>query len=308
MVHRKIVLDCDPGTDDALALLLASVYLKERLLCLVSTYGNVPLCRTHSNLKGLAALLGMGEVPVVRGVAYPLGKSDFAATDYHGENGLCGISLPILVKEDDHEDGIDRLYERICGEEKVIYAAVGPLTNLAELLRRYPDASERIECAVIMGGGIRLGNTPCGAEYNFSLDPQAVGEVLKSPLKITLVPLDFTHTLAFSEDEVAEIVGLSREELETSGESAYHTFGRIFYGNLDSSLKNGNRGAIIHDGAAVAGLCPGIFCETEENFLRSDETGRLFTESHGKIADVAVRMQKEALAMLMKEGFRRLRG
>ncbi len=305
--NRKIVIDCDPGTDDALALLLASVYFGEQVICLVSTYGNVPLYHTHANLKGLAALLGMEQVPIVCGASHPLGKTGFVSTDYHGGNGLCDIRLPLSSNAENEEVGLDRLYELIMEGEKVTYAAFGPLTNLAELLRRHPDAAERIERTVIMGGGVEIGNTACGAEYNFSLDPEAVAVVFESPLKITLASLDFTHTLAFSENELEEIIGASREALGQDETSVYHIFGRIFYGNLESSLRNGNEGAIIHDGAAAAYLCPGISCEAAEKCVRSDHMGRLLWDREGRRVEMLSRMDKSALADLMKEGFRLLR-
>ncbi len=158
MLEKNIIIDCDPGTDDALALLLASVYGKERVLCLVSTYGNVPVRYTHSNLEALADLLGMGDVPVLRGADCPMGKDCFSATDYHGGNGLLGITLCELTDAECESDGTEKLYEMIRGREKVIYVALGPLTNLALLLRRYPEAAEHIAEVIIMGGGIEIGN------------------------------------------------------------------------------------------------------------------------------------------------------
>lgn len=302
MLDRKIIIDCDPGTDDALALFLASAYLRERVICLFSTYGNTVLSHTHANLTGLASLLGLGDIPVVKGASAPMGKDGFHPTDYHGENGLCGIVLPpTSVKESG--EGADAVYELIRDHGKAVYVALGPLTNLAELLTRHPDAVEYLDEVVIMGGGFVLGNTDCGAEYNFSLDPHAVSVVLSSPVKKTLVPLDLTHTLEFSEGDLAETVGLSRRELCEDSASVRHVLGRIFYANLDTALKNGHVGAIVHDAAAVACLCGGIAYSAEVKKVASDGFGRLFADEAGADLRVVTEMSKNGLTALMKRAF-----
>lgn len=302
-LDRKIMIDCDPGTDDALALLLASVYLRERLLCFVSTYGNTTLSHTHGNLLGLSALLQLDGVPVYRGAACPMGTDGFVPTDYHGENGLCGITLSCGGGTAEVEGGMDGVYRLMKEAGKVIYVALGPLTNLAQLLERYPDAAEHIAEVVIMGGGFAVGNTDSGAEYNFSLDPESIKVVLGSGVKTKLVPLDLTHTLAFDEWDIEVIVGKSRADLAGDFASPRGVLGNIFYKNLDSSLRDGNAGAIIHDGAAVALLCGGCGFAVKEMGVRSDGMGRLFADEEGRNMAVVHSMSKADLRFLMKKAF-----
>ncbi len=302
MDDRKIVIDCDPGTDDALALLLVSVYLRERVLCLFSTYGNAALSHTHSNLLGLSHLLGLEGVPVVCGASCPLGKTGFVPTDYHGKNGLCGIELGISA-DVENSDGVDDVYDLIRENGRVVYIALGPLTNLARLLICHPDAVSMIDEVIIMGGGFAVGNTEWGAEYNFSLDPAAVSVVLGSSLKKVLAVLDFTHTLAFSEAEVEAIVGVAEESLQNDVRSAFDMMGRLFYRNLESSLRNGNEGAIIHDGAAVAYLCCRDDCTMEVKRVGWDHVGRLFESESGQKMNVIGVMPKEALAERLWNAF-----
>jgi len=303
---RKIIIDCDPGTDDAIALLLASVYLREEILCVLSSYGNSPSENTYANLLGLAELLHFDSRRVFRGSSYPVGKDGFDATDYHGANGLCGIVLPYTPLYYRDEDGIAWVYNLMKDAGEVVYIALGPLTNLAELLERYPDAERKIGEVVIMGGGFAVGNTECGAEYNFSLDPAAVSVVFRSSVKKLLVPLDLTHTLALNRGEIEEIVGKKKGDLKDDVRLAHDVFGRILYGNLENSLKDGNEGAIIHDGAAVACLCSGCTCFCESVSVISDRFGRVFTDTCGNQVRIVKRMSKAELIGLMKKAFRSL--
>ena len=158
-----------------------------------------------------------------------------------------------------------------------------------------------------MGGGIEIGNTDSHAEYNFSLDPEAVSAVLEAPMKKTLALLDFTHTLAFSEAEVRWMVGAERESLKADNTLPYSVFGRLFYGNLDSSLKNGNEGAIIHDGAAFGYLLWRDAYETAVNTVCTDEAGRLFRSTKGHSVWLMDKMDRGIFAQRIKAAFCALR-
>ncbi len=304
--NRNIIIDCDPGTDDALALLLASVTLRERLLCLLSTYGNAALSHTHGNLCGIARLLGL-DCEILRGAVCPMGKEDFTPTHYHGENGLCGITLP---REEADAAGLERVYALMRAAGCVTYVAVGPLTNLALLLGRYPDAAEYIEEMVIMGGGLEVGNVlpdGCGGfrgEYNFSLDPCAVEAVLRCPVRKVLAPLDLTHTLAFSVEEVAEMVGASAGEVRWERLTVRDMFGAVFYRNLESALREGHDGAIIHDAAAVAYVAARDACVVEEKRLVCDGDGCIAEAADGAAVEVILRMDKVRLKEMLRAAFR----
>lgn len=304
---RKIIIDCDPGTDDALALALAAFCMKQDVACLLSSYGNAPLTDTDRNLRGLAEALGFS-CPVLRGLAYPAGKSEFSGTDYHGKNGLCGIVLPVSRENPEPTnaaDGIEAVYSILRENRGAIYVALGPLTNLATLLSVHPDVCDQIERAVIMGGGLEFGNTPCGAEYNFSLDPVSDRIVLQSALKKTLVTLDLTHTLAFSEVETLEIIGDGWTDAPET--SPYRVMAELFLGNLRSSLAHGNAGAIIHDAATVAWLYDSQACDMEVCSLICDDEGRLQKTKDGFPAERIARMEKNYMKGLLEETFHRLK-
>ncbi len=298
--NRNILIDCDPGTDDALALLLVSACLvsdfpnqgnhptvasSNPALCFLSSYGNATLHHTHRNLLSLVEFLGLsGEI--YRGAACPMGELPYTPTCYHGENGLCGISLPLSA--DTTVGGIDDAAQRIRGAERVTYVATGPLTNAAELLIRHPDVISHIEEIVIMGGGIGLGNMPSGAEYNFSLDPRAVAEVLACPIRKVLAPLNLTHTLAFLPDAVEEIVGATAAELRWDTLRRRDLFGEIFFRNLSSALTEGHKGAVIHDAATIAYLADPSCCSLEKVRLRCDAAGRIFEEDAANIGGASL--------------------
>ena len=304
--NRNIIIDCDPGTDDALALALASVYMKENIICLLSSYGNAALDNTHRNLLGIADMLGM-KPPIVRGFSCPMGKSEFAATDYHGENGLCGITLPVSSVHAESDNCVDRVYELMKTNRKVTYVVLGPLTNLAALLSRYPNVVDMIDEVVMMGGGLQIGNTFCGAEYNFSLDPAADHTVLSSPVRKVLATLDLTHSLAFSAAEVEQIVGSARSDCICDSASPCSVMAEIFCRNLESSVNHGNQGAIIHDAAVIAYLLNPHACVIEANLLQCDDKGRLFEAQDGAAAERIKEMDKNYLKNLLKETFQALR-
>lgn len=303
---RKIIIDCDPGTDDALALALAAFCMKQDVARLLSSYGNAPLTDTDRNLRGLAEAFGFS-CPVLRGSAYPAGKSEFSGTDYHGENGLCGIVLPVSREnpEQTRADWAEEVYSILRENRGAIYVALGPLTNLATLLSVHPDVCDWIERAVIMGGGLAFGNTPCGAEYNFSLDPVSDRIVLQSALKKTLVTLDLTHTLAFSEAETLEIIGDGWTDAPET--SPYRVAAALFLGNLRSSLAHGNAGAIIHDAATVAWLYDSRACDMETCSLVCDDVGRLRKTREGFSVERIARMDKNYMKELLGETFRWLK-
>jgi len=299
-INRHIIIDCDPGTDDALALYVASLHIRESVLAVLSSYGNSTLTNTHANLLGLGGLLSL-ECEYLRGAAAPLGKDSFIPTDYHGENGLCGIVLPPPTHIEEHTNGIARAAELLSTAGPITWIALGPLTNLASLLNQHPDAIYNIEEIIIMGGGLAFGNVPSGAEYNFSLDPHAVDAVFACPVQKTLVPLDLTHTLAFSEAEVEQITGAAASELRWETLLPRDVFGEIFFRNLSSAQKNGHDGAIIHDAATLCYLlCPEA-CTARQKRLTCDALGRIAESENGYPVNVVTTMKKSAMAMLLKE-------
>lgn len=301
---NKIIIDCDPGTDDAIALALASVLMKSRIIGMISSYGNTVLSNTHRNLVDIAGLLNI-DCTIFYGSAHPIDKPEFTVTDYHGNNGLCGIKLHSDVKLSENEIPFDRVYDLIRKNKKVVYIATGPLTNLATLITNHPDITDMIEKVVIMGGGLNIGNTPCGAEYNFSLDSIANNIVLKASVEKVLITLDLTHTLSLSEPEIDKLVGPNRFD-DSDNMSPYRVMAEIMYRNLFSSLAHGNDGAIIHDAATIAFLKAPEKCTICEIPLKCDANGCLSISEDGSMVKLVESLDKSYLMSTFKKVFAKL--
>ena len=171
---RPLIIDTDPGTDDAIALLVAAAEgLDVRLV--VSTYGNVPHAHTKRNAVDLAGLLFPG-TPVLYGADGPIEGRGHTAEYVHGANGVGGVRLRSFAPPDCEQGGTDALYRKIQALGRPDYIALGPLTNLARLLAAYPQVE--LGRVVVMGGGLHESNMDSGAEFNFACDPVAVRAVL----------------------------------------------------------------------------------------------------------------------------------
>src|SRR3954465_11334019 len=187
-MSTPILLDCDPGHDDAIAILLALGSDEFELRGLTTVAGNQTLEKTTANAIRVLELAGRGEVPVAEGSPRPLVREPFVAAYVHGDTGLDGPDLPPPQAERAPQHAVDFLAERLEGTTLV---ATGPLTNVALLLARYPEATpERI---VLVGGAIGEGNVPPAAEFNIWADPEAAARVFTSGLDVTMVGLDVTH-------------------------------------------------------------------------------------------------------------------
>ena len=239
---RKIIIDTDPGTDDAVALLTAKAYGLD-IDTVISTYGNVSHGYTHKNLVNLNGLLEIN-ANVISGADKPIEGDCFTADYVHGKNGVGGVVLPDYHDNAACGDGTKLLYERIKQCKSVDYISLGPLTNLALLITRFPDAEKHINSLTIMGGGFSVHNIPHNAEYNIGCDPAAAKIVFSSNLNITLVPLDVTHKICLSSEEVGAIT-----ENFTCG--AGKMLADIMMYNYKTSVLKNDGGALIHDATAV---------------------------------------------------------
>jgi purine nucleosidase len=203
-----ILLDCDPGHDDAVALLLAAGHDAVDLLAITTVAGNGTLERTTANARATCALAGIRDVPVAAGAAGPLLGGLRTAPTVHGESALDGAELP---SGDDvplaGEHAIELMARLLRGyAEPVTLVAVGPLTNIALLLRTHPDVVGRIDQIVVMGGSMGAGNVTPFAEFNIWVDPEAADVVFTSGVPVTLCGLDVTHQ-ALATAEVLERMG-----------------------------------------------------------------------------------------------------
>jgi inosine-uridine nucleoside N-ribohydrolase len=251
-VSTPILLDCDPGHDDAIALLLALASPELDLLGVTTVAGNQTLEKTTANALRVLEVVGRGDVQVAAGADRPLARELFIAAYVHGETGMDGPALPEPRGAPVEEHAVDFLAERILGSDRpVTLVPVGPLTNVALLLARYPEAAENLERIVLMGGAIAEGNVTPAAEFNIYVDPEAAWRVFRSGLPVTMIGLDVTHRALMLDSHAERLrgagpVGRFVAELYDFF-VAYHL--RTY----------GVEGAPIHDAVAVAQvLRPGI--------------------------------------------------
>jgi pyrimidine-specific ribonucleoside hydrolase len=243
-----LVLDCDPGHDDALALVVALARPELELLAVTTVAGNAGLRETTLNAQRVLALVGREDIPVAAGAAGPLVHPLDVADDVHGESGLDGADLPeptVPVRPDGAIELLRRVLSR--APEPVHLAAVGPLTNIALFVRTHPELVERIASIRIMGGAITEGNMTASAEFNIWQDPQAARIVLECGRPITLMTLDVTHQALFNEADVVRLEALGTRPA------------RVFAGLLRFFTRfhrerYGWDGCPIHDAVAVAHL------------------------------------------------------
>ena len=254
--RKKIIIDTDPGQDDAVAILLALASPELEVLGLTTVAGNVPLALTSRNALMVCELAGRRDIPVYAGADRPLLKALVTAEFVHGKTGLDGPTLPeptIALAEGHAVDFIiDTLMREPAGS--VTLCPLGPLTNIALALAREPRIAARIERIVLMGGGgFEGGNITPAAEFNIYVDPQAADLVFRSGVPVTMAPLDVTHQALTTRARVAAIRAL-RTPL---GEAV--ALWLEFFERFDEQ-KYGQEGGPLHDPCAIAWLLrPDLF-------------------------------------------------
>jgi purine nucleosidase len=243
---RPILIDCDPGIDDAVALLLAfSMPEALEVTGITAVAGNVPLAATERNARSIRGFAGRPEVPVFAGCPRPMMAAPRAAGDVHGMDGLGGVRLPGEAGGLAARHGVDAIVEQVADRPGLAVAAVGPLTNLAVAIVKRPDILNRIGTLVIMGGGIAKGNITSAAEFNIFVDPEAARTVFEAGLRPIVVPLDATHR--------APVTAVMIDELRRCGEGVAPEVGRMleaYHGNVGRDRP----GAHVHDAMALAVL------------------------------------------------------
>ena len=192
-MKRKIILDCDPGHDDAIAIMLAGKNPQIELLGITVVAGNQTLGKTGKNALNLVQYLNLN-VPVYLGMSEPLIKDIEVCPDIHGESGLDGFDFPDLLIDFEKSPAVHFLAETILkAKEKITVVTTGPMTNLAMALKLFPKIKENIEEVVLMGGSIQNGNVTPAAEFNIYADPESAYIVFNSGVKIKMFGLDVTR-------------------------------------------------------------------------------------------------------------------
>ncbi len=252
---RRIVIDTDPGVDDAVAILLALASPELKVVALTTVAGNVDLEKTTLNARRLLELAGRPDVIVAAGMAEALAGSPAHEGGVHGQDGLGDLewdepSVPV------HPESAVEVLRAAIESGPITVVAIGPLTNLAVLLRRYPGLDERVERVVVMGGASVMGNVTPAAEFNIWADPEAAREVFAARWPLAIMPLDLTHQAYLNDDDLAYLRALGTEVGRRCADmlEPYAAFHEHWYANRD---------IIMHDATAVYELIDPTAIESE---------------------------------------------
>jgi len=198
----QLIIDTDPGVDDAIAILMAMAAAEIKILGLTTVGGNVPLARATRNALSLLQAASRSDIPVAKGASRPLRGKFAYAPHFHGPSGL-SQRLPDPANGPVEDGAVKFLYDQLTGERgEAVLVALGPLTNLAVLLRERPIALEQAKQIVVMGGAVNTpGNVTPEAEFNFYCDPVAADIVLSSRLPITMVDLAACRQVKISREQ-----------------------------------------------------------------------------------------------------------
>ena len=267
---RRIIIDTDPGVDDAIAILLAlAVPAELEVLGIVVVAGNLPLAQTERNARRVCELAGRPEIPVYAGCARPMLRPLATAEHIHGETDRDRLLLPEPTMALQTVHGVDFLIETLRAAQtgSITVCALGPLTNIAMALVKAPEVAARIGELVIMGGAcFELGNVTPAAEFNVHVDPHAAAIVLDSGIPITMMPLDVTHQLLTTPPRLAVLRALDNH------------CGRAVAALLASferrrRSKFGTRATALHDPSVIAYLLdPKLFDGREVNVAIETES------------------------------------
>ena len=243
-----LIIDSDPGLDDALAIACAVVRPELNLLAVTSVGGNADVQHCTENALRLLHLYGADSVPVAEGAVGPLAGPLERATEVHGEGGLGNTTLPKAPRSAEPEGAV-ALMARLLEEspEPVAIAPVGPLTNIALLIRSYPHLAPKISHICLMGGSVGEGNSSASAEFNIYADPTAAEIVFSSGLPITMIGLDVTHHAILDRTILERLTALPGASAKVAAELLKYSFDR------SAAWGQGEKMA-IHDAVAVLHL------------------------------------------------------
>jgi len=263
--RRKIIIDTDPGQDDAVAILLALASPEEiEVLGITAVAGNVPLALTQKNARIICELAGRPDIRVFAGCDRPLERALVTAEYVHGKTGLDGPQLddPQMPLQDQH--AVDFIIDTLRSEPagSVTLCPLGPLTNIAMALQRAPDIASRIQEIVLMGGAyFEVGNVTPAAEFNIYVDPQAAEIVFTSGIPLVVMPLDVTHKALTTRDRIAAFRALNTKAGRMVAEWT------DFFERFDMQ-KYGSEGAPLHDPCVIAYLIrPELFSGRRINVM-----------------------------------------
>ncbi|OZB88102.1 MAG: hypothetical protein B7X41_09900 [Microbacterium sp. 14-71-5] len=265
-----VIIDTDPGIDDALALMLAFASPELDVRAVTTVGGNTGLAHTTDNALRLLHLLQRNDVPVAAGADVPLVRRDSRPdTSTHGEDGFGGVRLDPSPREADTRSAVQLMIDVIDqSAEPLTLIALGPLTNVAALIATAPATAARLRRIVLMGGGARLlGNMTPTAEFNIWFDPEAAARVFASAIPVTMVGLDVTHRALTAPDDWADLHG--------GGAVAAAVLGMVDYYTRYHQDRYGTSSTAQHDSLAVAAVIDPSLIETTRLAVDVEYVGTL---------------------------------
>ena len=270
MDKRKIILDCDPGYDDAVAILLAAGSPKIDLLAITVVAGNQTIEKVTKNALAIAGIAGLKDIPIARGAVRPLLRAPETAAFIHGESGLDDTTLPDVVPTIDSRHAAELIIDIVMREPAgtVTLVPTGPLTNIALAARLEPRIVERVKEVVLMGGACHYGNHGPYSEFNIANDPEAARIVFGEPWKVVMVGLDLTYQARATQEVVDRI-------------SEVKTQSGIFLAEVLNAFNQryrqvrGHNDAPVHDPCAVAYVIDPTVVEAQRVPIAVELTGTL---------------------------------
>ncbi|WP_338720130.1 nucleoside hydrolase [Devosia sp. XK-2] len=296
-MNRRVIIDTDPGLDDAMAILFALASGKFEVLGLTTVAGNIGLDRTTRNAGGLLAVMGRSDIPVIAGAATALMRDNIDAIVIHGDDGLRGVALPApLVQAGDDAVGWMAQTLLAAPSSTIDVLALGPLTNIARLINDHPQAAGRIGHLIIMGGAIEEpGNAGPVSEFNFASDPEATAVALRAGIKTTIVPLDVTRRVRANRSYGEALRGTAAGDAAADLLAAY--------------LVDGEQSRPLHDPCVMLlALAPELFgielFHLSVNLGDDGDAGALTRRDSGSPILVAMTVDVPAALALLAGGFR----
>ena len=243
---RNIILDCDPGHDDAIAILLAGSNKNINLLGISVEAGNQTIEKTARNAMNVATYLGL-DIPIAIGCEDPMVRETMTCAAVHGESGLDGFEFPKYDKPFDKRHGVQLIIDSVLNNDDVTIVATARLTNVAMALRMEPRLKDKVREIVLMGGSVDNGNTSPAAEFNIMCDPEAAYVVFHSGIKVKMVGLNVTRKVLVTDEVVKRM-----EKIHNSASKLFVDLMNVFNENQRKTF--GIEAGPLHDPATIASI------------------------------------------------------
>ena len=282
MSPKRIIIDTDPGIDDAFAFLLALASPEIKLEALTTTQGNVTIEKATRNALAVLELCNASHIPVAAGSMYPLVQPLRASVDVHGSSGIGNSKLPEPKSKPVSQHAVDYLIERMLAEpNEISIFPIGPLTNIAMAIRKEPKFAKAVKELVIMGGAIKeFGNVTPLAEFNIFVDPHAAHIVFHAGIPITLIPLDVTEQCLLKQEHVDRLLKIDSPITRFIKEAV-----EVY---LKFSYDGGYAGSALHDPLTLATIIAPELLTLKEYYVDVDHSGgvamgKTFADTFGKL-------------------------